>query len=349
MKLRSVFAVAGCLVLLASCSSKDHAAHGGKPPAVVTTAVLQTSEWVDTLDALGSARANESVTITAKVSETVAKVNFDSGDKVKAGQVLVTLSGRAQQAQLDEASANFREADSLYQRQQDLAKRQLIAASQFEAQHAARDAAKARLDQVRAPLSDRVITAPFAGVLGLRQISEGALVTPGTVITTLDDLSAIKLDFSVPEQFLPTLSVGATVLARADAYPEQEFHGQIDSVDSRIDPMTRAAQAHARIANTDGHLRPGMLLRISVQRPGRTTLQVPELALQQVGQQAFLFVVGADNKVAQVPVQIGQRRPGFVEILDGVKVGDRVVIEGTVKLKPGSKIVESDADPRKDS
>jgi membrane fusion protein (multidrug efflux system) len=316
---------------------------------MVTTAVLQPSAWVDTLDALGTVRANESVTITAKVSETVTRVHFDSGDQAKAGQVLVTLSGQAQQAALAEADADFKEAQGLFLREQDLARRQLIAASQFETQRAARDAAKARLDQARAQLSDRVITAPFAGVLGLRQVSEGALVTPGTVITTLDDVRTVRLDFTVPERFLSVLAVGQAVLASADAYPGQTFRGEIESLDSRIDPLTRAVQARARIPNADGRLRPGMLLRVSVQRAGRTTLQVPELALLQVGQQAFLFRVGPDDKVEQVPVTIGARRPGFVEIVAGVRAGERVVVEGTVKLHPGSTVVEAGADPGDDS
>jgi membrane fusion protein (multidrug efflux system) len=300
---------------------------------------------VVTIDALGTVRAIESVTITAKVSETVDKVEFDSGDLVHAGQVLVMLSGKSQVASLDEASANYREAQALFEREQDLAKRQLIAASQFDTQRAARDAAKARMDEVRAQLSDRAIRAPFDGVLGLRQVSAGALVTPGTVITTLDDIARMQLDFSVPERFLPTLSKGQTIAAQADAYPGENFDGVIDSLDSRIDPVSRAITVRAQIANPERKLRPGMLLRVSVKRAGRKTLQVPELALQQVGQQAFLYLVGSDDKVTQLSVNIGARRPGFVEIADGAKAGDRVVVEGTVKLHAGSAIVEAGAEP----
>jgi len=339
---------AACLVLLAGCTGKDDAPKKDDA-AVVTTQVIRPSEWVDTIEALGSARANESVTISAKVSETVTRISFDSGDKVRAGQALVTLSGAAQQAQINQAKANFEEADTLFQRQQELAGQQLVSASQLGAQRAARDAAKAYLEQMRAQLSDRVITAPFAGVTGMRQVSEGALITPGTVITTLDDLSSIRLDFTIPERYLPELTVGQTILASAEAYPEQPFKGTIESVDSRLDPMTRAVQVHARIANADGRLRPGMLLRVSVQRPARTTLQVPELALQQVGQQAYLFLVENGNTVSQVPVTVGERRPGFVEIVDGVKAGARVVVEGTVKLHEGSKIIEAPATPANDA
>jgi membrane fusion protein (multidrug efflux system) len=335
----------GLLMLLAACGGKgdDKGKGGGGAPAVVTTTVLAPAPWVDSIQALGTTTARESVSITAKVSETVSQVRFDSGDVVRAGDVLVTLSDRAELAGINEASASYREAQKLFERQQALAQKQLIAASQFDAQRAARDAAKARLDQVRAGLADRVITAPFDGVLGLRQVSPGSLVTPGTVIATLDDVSRIRLDFSVPERYLSLLNPGQPVLATSDAWPGQQFHGSIASVGSRLDPVTRALAARAEFDNADGKLRAGMLLDVSVQRAARNTLQVPELALQQVGQQAFLFRVGADSKVEQVPVRIGARRPGWVEIVDGIKAGERVVVEGIVKLKPGAKIVEAKA------
>lgn len=340
--------IALLLAGLAACGGKgaDKGKGGaGGAPAVVTTTVLAPAPWVDSIQALGTTTARESVSITAKVSETVAQVRFDSGDQVRAGDVLVTLSDRAEVAGINEASAAYRAAQKLFERQQALAQKQLIAASQFDLQRAARDAAKARLDQVRSGLSDRVITAPFDGVLGLRQVSPGSLVTPGTVITTLDDVSRIRLDFSVPERYLSLLSAGQPVLASSDAWPGEQFRGSITSVGSRIDPVSRALAARAEFDNADGKLRAGMLLDVSLQRAARSTLQVPELALQQVGQQAFLFRVGADSKVDQVPVRIGARRPGWVEIVDGIKAGDRVVVEGIVKLKPGARIIEAKGAP----
>lgn len=348
MSKAAAFTVVFLSTVLAACGGKDDArAGGGGPPAVVTTTVLAPAAWTDTIDALGTATARESITVTAKVSETVAKVNFESGDVAKAGDVLVTLSDRATVAGRAEAEADYRENQKLFERQQDLAKRQLIAASQFDAQRAARDAAKARLDQVRSQVSDRVISAPFAGVLGQRMVSEGSLVTPGTVITTLDDVSRIRLDFSVPERQLAALATGQAVIATSEAYPGQEFRGAITSVGSRVDSVTRALMVRAEFDNPDQKLRPGMLLQVAVQREGRQTLQVPELSLVQMGQQAFVFRVEAEDKVAQVPVKIGARRPGWVEIVDGVKAGDRIVVDGTVKLKAGSKIAEAKSEDSK--
>ena len=330
-------------LFLAACGGKDEGkGKGGGPPSVVTTVVLAPAPWSDGIEALGTANARESLSITAKVSETVAQVRFDSGQTVRAAQVLVTLSDGAEVAGIKEAEANYREAQTLLERQQALAQKQLVAASTVDAQRATRDAAKARLDQVRSQVGDRVISAPFAGVLGLRMVSPGSLVTPGTVITTLDDISRIKIDFSVPESQLSALSVGQAVAASSDAFPGETFQGEITSVGSRVDASTRALSARAEFDNSAGKLRQGMLLRVSLQQASRQTLQVPELALQQIGQQSFLFRVAGD-KVDQVPVKIGARRPGWVEILEGVQTGDRVVVEGVIKLKPGAKIVDAAA------
>jgi membrane fusion protein (multidrug efflux system) len=223
---------------------------------------------------------------------------------------------------------------------QALAQQQLVAATQLDVQKAARDAARARLEAQRATVGDRVIVAPFAGVLGLRQVSPGSLVTPGTVVTTLDDVSKILLDFSVPERSLGALGVGNTVRATSDAFPNETFEGRITSVGSRVDASTRALAARAEFDNPQRRLRPGMLLNVQLEQGSRQALQVPELALDQLGEQAFLYRVVGD-KVEHVPVKIGARRPGWVEILDGAKAGDRVVVEGLVKLKDGAKIVDA--------
>ena len=335
------------VVLLAGCG-KDEAPGGrgpggpGGPPAVVSTTVLAVAPWSDSLQAIGTTSARESVAVTAKVSETVAEVRFESGQPVRAGQVLVVLSRQAQAAGLEEAAAAYREAQSLFERQQALAKRQLVSASQLEAQRANRDQARGRMEIIRAQAGDRVISAPFDGVLGVRQVSPGSLVTPGTVISTLDDLSLMRMDFSVPESQLSALSVGRDVEARSDAYPGETFAGRVASIGTRVDAGSRAVSVRAEIPNADGRLRPGMLMRVQLALPSRNALQVPELSLQQVGQQAFVFRVQGDT-VEQVPVRIGARRPGWVEILEGVKAGDRVVVEGIVKLKPGAKIRDAGA------
>jgi membrane fusion protein (multidrug efflux system) len=342
-RLLSVACVLSSLVLAACGGSSGGPAGDAGAPVPVTMARVQPQPFQDSLQALGTATARESVTITAKVSETVQRVHFDSGDTVKAGAPLVTLSGQQQHAALAEAQAAASEAERLYRRQQELAAQQLIARSALDAQRATRDAANARVAQVRAQLGDRVVRAPFAGVLGLRQVSPGALVTPGTAIATLDDLDRMYVDFPVPETQLGDVGRGQPVQGRVAAYHDRVFDGSIETVDARIDPGTRAATVRAAFANADHALRPGMLVEVRALLPARQALLVPEIAVVQVGQTSFVWRVKDDGSVEQVTVRSGARRDGRVEITDGLRAGDRIVVDGTGKLRPGTKVAEAPA------
>ncbi len=343
---RLFIAVSTLLLCLAMAAcGKDSAEGRQQQAATVTTARLQPVRWSDELTALGTAKARESVDITASVTQTVASVDFDSGQFVKRGQGLVTLTQGQQSASVAEAQASLRDAEQLYERNRRLADQQLIARSELETQRTALEAARARVAAQRATVADRVIRAPFDGVLGLRLVSDGTLVTPGTPITTLDDVSLIKLDFTFPESALSQLAVGQRVSARSDAWPDTVFEGTIATIDSRVDPATRAVMVRAEIPNSDGKLRPGMLLDVGVERAARETIAIPELALQQSGTNASVFRVEAGNKVKQVPVKIGARRRGEVEIVSGLKAGDRIVVDGTVKLRDGSAIQDVTAQP----
>lgn len=325
---------------LSACGGDEPTQAGGAPPATVTTTVVQPKAWSDTIEALGTARANESVLVTAKVTETVVRVNFEDGDLVEAGAVLVDLSGRVEVAGLEEAAAAYREAEQQYRRQQQLAAQKLIPAGQLDAQRATMEAARARLDATRARLSDRVITAPFAGVLGFRQVSPGTLVTPGTTIASLDDISVIKLDFTVPETFLSALRAGQAVTARSAAWPGRDFTGEVATIDSRVDPVTRAVTVRAMLPNPERLLRPGMLLTVRVFQPERQALVVPEISVVQVARDAHVFRLKDDGTVEQVEVTLGQRHRGEVEVVEGLSAGDRIVVDGTVKLRSGSRVTE---------
>lgn len=305
------------------------------PPVKVVAATVQTQDWVDRVEALGTASANESVTLTAKVTETVSNVNFRDNQEVEAGAILVELTDRAEVANLREAQAAYEDAERQYRRLVDLQKQGTIGKAQLEQQQSMRDQARARVQAIRARLSDRVITAPFAGQLGMRQVSPGTLLTPGTVITTLDDIATIKVDFSVPETFLAAVKIGEQIRATSAAWRGQTFEGAIESIDSRVNPVTRAVIVRARLPNTERKLKPGMLLSVELQQAPRQTLVIDELAIVQLGRQAFVFRLDADNTVQQVPVEIGTRRPGEVEIVGGLSPGDRIVVEGTVKLRNG--------------
>ena len=332
--------------LLAACGRGDAEngqAPGGAPPVEVVTEPVVTQPFTEQLVALGTVKARESVTVTAKVSEIVETVHFDSGDAVRAGAPLVTLSDNQQRAALAEAQAAADEAQRLLKRQEELARQQLIARAQLDNQRAARDAAAARVAQIRAQLADRVVRAPFAGVLGLRQVSPGALVTPGTAIATLDALDRVWVDFPLPEAQLARAAPGQTVGGRVAAFPGRSFEGTVSIIDTRLDETTRSALVRAEFANADRALRPGMLVNIELGTATRDAQLVPEIAVVQVGRDSFVWRVGADGEVERVVVEIGSRSDGRAEILSGVAAGDRIVVEGTGKLRPGAKISESGA------
>lgn len=336
--------------LLAACgkeAAKAPGPAGGGPakPIPVTTLVVQPSAWSDSLQAIGNVQARESVTLTSKVSEVVQDVHFESGDQVSAGAPLVTLRGDSQQAALVAAQATYAEAEQLYQRQASLADQQLVARASIDTQKSIRDAALARVQQMRADLGDRNVRAPFAGVLGLRQVSPGALITPSTVIATLDDVSRVYADFQVSESALASVQVGNQVTGSTVAYPGREFTGNVSTVDARLDPNTRAVTVRADFPNPDRVLRPGMLLDLRLFRPERQALVIPEIAVVQVGRESFVYRVTPDGSVEQAKVTTGVRRDGKVEIVEGLAGGERIVIEGTGKLRPGVKVADTPAPP----
>jgi membrane fusion protein (multidrug efflux system) len=343
---RAWMAASVCAVALAACGGQDAApARGAESSVVVTTTSVAVRPFNDRIRALATVKARESVDVTAKVSETVDRVHFESGDDVSAGAPLVTLSGQQQDAALAAARATATEADRLYRRQQELAAQQLIARASLDTQAAMRDSARAQVRQIEANLRDRVIRAPFAGVLGIRQVSAGALVTPGTLIATLDDIARVHVDFPVPEAQLAHVAAGQRVSATSTAWPGRAFEGTVSIVDSRVDPATRAVTVRADFANDARLLRPGMLLQVELERPSRDALLVPEISIVQVGRDSFVYRVKADDTVEQAVIEIGARAAGSAEVIRGLSAGDRIVVDGTGKLRPGLAIREAERAP----
>jgi membrane fusion protein (multidrug efflux system) len=335
--LKSLLLLAAC-ALLGACGGDAGRASPADRPVTVTATVLQPQPWSDTVRALGTVKARESVTVTAKVSETVKAVHFESGDEVEKGASLVDLTGNQQTAMLAQSEAAAKEAARLYTRQSELAAQGVIAQSSLDAQRALRDSTRARVEEMRASLGDRVIRAPFAGVLGLRQVSPGTLVTPGTPIATLDDIDRVFVDFPVPEAVYSQLAIGQVLGATSVAYAGRTFEGTVGSIDSRIDPGTRSVNVRGEFANADHALRPGMLLHVTLVRPAREALLVPEIAIVQVGNASFVYLIGEDQTAQRTDIQVGGRRDGMAEIVSGIEAGARIVVDGTGKLRPGQKV-----------
>jgi membrane fusion protein (multidrug efflux system) len=300
------------------------------------------------IEALGTALAEESVTITARVTETVMSLPFEEGQRIEAGAVLAELTSAEESAALAQARAAHREAAKQHQRVSDLVRQGTETVARLDSVTATRDAAAARVSEMEARLSDRLIRAPFAGVVGLRMVSPGALVSPGTAITTLDDVDPIKLEFTVPETLLSALRVGLEIRARSDAWPERVFPGNIEAVDTRVDPRTRALRVRARIENPDGALRPGLLLGVELLHRVRQSLAVPEEALVPVGEDDFVYTVDREGRAVRVQVTGGARREGWVEVLDGLAASDQVVVEGTQRIRPGAPVRPIGAEPAGD-
>ena len=352
LNLRSIAVGAAIVVALAGvgCSNGDARApgpaansagtQGARPafggPASVLVATVKSEPFSQDMEAIGTARANEALDVTAKVSNRITAIRFREGQQVRTGDVLVEFDGEQTRATLAEAEAAVSDSRSQFTRSKELYATKALSEAQLVQLQATLSANEARVAGARSQLNDTIIRAPFAGRVGLRQISVGSLVSPGAVITTLDDTSVIKLDFSVPEVFLATLNEGMQITARTTAYATT-FKGVVSSIDSRLDPVSRAIIVRARIENRDGRLKPGMLMTVRLMRAEAPALMIPEQALVPESDRAFVFAV-RDSKAMRMEVKTGRRRPGEVEILNGLSDGDVIVVEGTQKIRDGSPV-----------
>src|SRR5690606_14785576 len=319
-----------------SASQGSTQAEGAIP---VVTSEVRRERISGSVSALGTARANEAVEVTSKTSNLVTGVHFRDGQRVRRGQVLVELDSAQAQADLAEAEAARAESVSQFNRSRELLATRALSESQFEQLEAQMKANTARVAAANARLKDTVIRAPFDGVVGLRRVSVGSLVSPGTVITTLDDTSVMKVDFAVPENTLARLRPGLAVTAESAAYPGEKFTGEVASVDSRVDPVSRSVTVRALVPNPDGRLKPGMFLSVRITVDEREALLIPEAALVPEQNRQFVFVVSA-GRAERREVRIGTREPGRVEILSGLEAGERIVVEGTQKIRDGVRLRE---------
>lgn len=315
------------------------AAGAGAQTAVIVSPVKQDS-ISDRIEALGTLRPNESVDLTALVTETVSRLNFDDGDRVTAGQILVEMTNAEEQALLEEARAKAAEAQSQYERVQSLEAQGTASASLLDEELRDWQTAKALLRVIESRLADRIVRAPFDGVVGLRNVSVGTLVEPGDLITTLDDDSVMKLDVPVPSTFLNELKPGLPVSSTTRAFAAHTFDGEIKSIDSRVDPVTRSVIVRVLLTNPDRRLKPGMLMQVELLTNPRQALLIPESALLPLRDIQYVLIVneGPPTIVERREVQIGRRLRGQVEILSGLSAGEQVITHGTTKVQPGNEV-----------
>lgn len=330
---------------LAGCGQRGPPSSAGAATAAATlvvTAPVALQTLGAGIEAVGTTWANESASITSKTSNIVAAIHFREGDRVQRGDLLIELDAAEARAALAEAEAARLDSENQFRRSQNLYTRQALSASQLEQLEANLKADAARVDVAKARLADTAIRAGFSGRVGMRRVSVGSLVGPGVQITTLDDTSVIKLEFTVPEIFLNQIRVGQLIAASTPAIPERTFNGRITVLGSRVDATTRSITVRAEIPNASGPLLPGMFMNVHVDGEPSPAMMVPEAAIIPEQGHTFLFAV-IDGAARRREVQIGRRRPGEVEIVQGVAPGERVVVEGTQMLRDGDTVREDPA------
>lgn len=311
-----------------------------KPVDVIVQAV-ELHPLQNRIEALGTLRANESIRLTSNVTKTVTGINFEDGQRVKKGQILVEMTSAEERALLAEASINAEEARKQMERVRALVETKAASQSLLDQRLREYESAQARYRAIDARLKDLQLDAPFSGVVGLRNISVGALVSPGDIITTLNDDSRMKLDFTVPELYLRSLRVGLPISARSRALGDTVFEGRIYSIDNQIDPTTRAITVRALLPNDNGKLKQGMLMSIDLYANERESLVISEAALVPLGSSNFVFVVQPQDDqliVERRQITIGQRLHGAVEVLSGLEANEKVVTHGLQKVRAGTLV-----------
>ncbi|HEX6143246.1 MAG TPA: efflux RND transporter periplasmic adaptor subunit [Geminicoccaceae bacterium] len=314
------------------------AAVGGAARSVPVEVVRAEAGTVrERVEAVGTTLARQAVDIVPLTSGRLAALPFAPGEQVAAGAVLARLDDAAERASVAEAAAAVREAELALERARRLRTNNTVAQATVDELEAAYLGARARLDGAQKDLDDRTVRAPFAGLVGMRRVDVGARVDDETVLTTLDDLSEVEIEFSVPEVFFGRVRVGQPVEATSSAFSGQVFSGRIRSVDTRIGQISRAVKVRAVLPNPDLALPAGMFMHVDVVLEERPAVLIPEEAVVAEGSGTFVYVA-EEGRAARRTVRLGQRRAGEVEVLDGVDVGAAVIRTGLQQLREGASI-----------
>jgi membrane fusion protein, multidrug efflux system len=314
------------------------------PPESVTSLVAKEEDWVPALKAVGSTAAVQGVTVSTDEPGIVHKINFESGQTVEEGDLLVQLEISQEQAQLRSAEAQMRLAGANLLRQQNLLKSRVSAQVDFDTAQAEYDQAVAKVEEVKTLIDKKTIRAPFSGVLGIRAVNLGQYLQSGAQVAPLQSLDPIYVNFWLPQQYLGQIGAGQPVSVRADGLPDITFEGKINAVDAVIDEATRNVRVQATLPNPKGLLRPGMFVNTEVPLASTTShIVLPATAIQFAPYGDMVYIIeqikGPDGKtyqgVRQQVVKVGESRGDRVAILSGVNAGEEVVTSGVFKLRPG--------------
>ncbi len=310
-------------------------------PSSVFVETVSERDFAVRVEALGTLEPNEVVDLTLNTADRVQSLYFDDGQRVRKGKTLLSLAQREQIALTDEAEANVDEARKQLERVERLTERNAVSQAELDEARRAMNSASARLRAVQSRQKDRILVAPFDGILGFRQVSVGTFVRPGDMVARLIDDSEMNLEFTVPSIFLRSLKPGTQITARTDDFPDMDFEGIIATIDNAIDPVTRSVSVRATLPNPDRILMSGMFMEIVLIADPRKSLSIPEEAIQPVGPRTFVFKVDDTTtppSVQRVEVKLGPKQGGYIEVLSGLAKYDRVVTEGVIRIRDGSEI-----------
>lgn len=321
----------------------------GMPPQTVSTTVVEPSEWQPKINAVGTLRAVQSTELTTEVSGLIKAIHFKSGEAVKTGQVLLELNADPLKAQLPQLQANVALAEQNLKRDRAQLKIQAVSQAVIDSDEATLKSAKAQLDAQNALIAQKTLRAPFAGILGIRQVDLGQYLSAGTAVVSLQHLDPMYLDFTIPQAQLHLIKVGDPLKIETDAVPGTTFNGTISAIEPQVDASTRNLTVRAKIANPDGKLLPGVFATAQLnQGAPESFLTLPTTAIAYNPYGSTVFVVvnkgqGADGKPQQVAEQrfvtTGLTRGDQTAVIRGLKAGETVVTAGQIKLRNGVPVI----------
>ncbi|MGL5032084.1 MAG: efflux RND transporter periplasmic adaptor subunit [Aeromonas sp.] len=341
MKMRIWLGVGLLFIVVASVWALRQREPTPKAPARqvnIRSEIVKTSVAEPTLKLVGKLAANRSVIISPEVTGRIVNIAVQSGQRVAKGATLIALDAGKQQAALAEQAASLRDETRKLGDMRKLVARGAVTQSELEGQQAITAQVQARLDAARYERSLRTLQAPFAGTVSLIDLSEGAQVNSGDTLLHLDELDQLRLDLAVPERYLSLLRAGMAVSATSAAWPDQHFTGRLVTLDSRVSNDTQNITARVMIPNSRGQLRPGMLLNVKLALPAQQLTLIPAQSVEYAGELRFVYRLEADGRVKRVPVVLGDTEGETVWVTEGLKVGDRIVVEGLVNVRDGAKV-----------
>jgi membrane fusion protein (multidrug efflux system) len=334
-------------LIITSCSQQQ--AQGGfqMPPMPVETVTVTQSTVTDPFEAVGTIEAEDAITVVSEIDAMVISLPFKEGAAIAKGGLIAHLDDTQLRAEEERAKAILEQRKVTYDRIKTITDEGLGTAQSLDDAAAALRVAEAELTLIRARLQKTRIVAPFAGIVGARQVSPGAFVRAGSPITELAQVDRLRINFSAPERYYSSLQRGAEVKVSTTAYPGYELTGRVDVIEPVVDQATRRTKIVARIDNPGGKFRPGMSANVTVVLSEReNALVIPSEAVFVEGNQALVFVIQPDSTVARTPVELGTRLRDKVEVLNGVAAGTMVVRAGHQKLFPGAKVMPISAAPQ---